>query len=277
MKILKFLYQMKIEFDMPVKGHHFTLKCIPHDGQGQVIEGIRYKVYPNRYISRSTDSFANECIYGFCEEEHDHFMVEVEGVARTGVGGVCDEDPSKSIFKYQTQHTMPGEELIAYHRKLDEQYPGRKAACGETDTCESKTGIEGRAIFYMHSLYRDFVYESGSTAIGTTAEEALVQGKGVCQDYAHILLSLLRQDGIPCRYVAGMMFGEGFSHAWVEVYCEKGWIALDPTNDLVVDDSHIAISRGRDYSDCLLNQGIFVGTRGKAQQIQTILVEVWEM
>ena len=67
MKILKFLYQMKIEFDMPVKDHHFTLKCIPHDGQGQVIESIRCKVYPNRYISRSTDSFANECIYDFFE------------------------------------------------------------------------------------------------------------------------------------------------------------------------------------------------------------------
>ena len=267
MKILKFLYQMKIDFDMPVKDHHFTLKCIPHDGQGQVIESIRYRVYPNRYISRSTDSFANECIYGFCEEEHDHFMVEVEGVARAGVLDAFNDDPPGSIFKYRTKHTMPGKDLTAYHRKLNEEYIKNNVA-GDT---------EKRAIFYMHSLYGDFVYESGATAIGTTAEEAYAQGKGVCQDYAHILLSLLRQDNIPCRYVAGMMVGEGLSHAWVEVYCQKGWIALDPTNDLIVDDSHIAISRGRDYSDCLLNQGIFIGTKGQAQQTQTILVEVWEM
>ena len=98
-------------------------------------------------------------------------------------------------------------------------------------------------------------------------------GKGVCQDYSHILLSLCRMEGIPCRYVVGMLIGEGASHAWVEICSEGRWIALDPTNNLVVDDQHIKISAGRDYQDCIINQGIFTG---QTRQTQQILVSVKE-
>lgn len=262
MKILKFLYHMEIRFDMPVKDHHFTLKCIPHSGQGQIVESMNFQVYPNRYISRSRDSFSNECIYGFCEEEHDHFIVDVEGVVRTGMERWEDarRDPPKSILKYQTDQTRPGEALRAYHDQLEKEATAR-------DT----------AVSCMHRLYRDLTYESGATRIGTSAEEALQMKRGVCQDYTHILLGLLRMDGIPCRYVTGMLEGEGLSHAWAEAYTEDGWIALDPTNDVAVTDGHISISRGCDYRDCMLNQGIFTGCNGKAVQHQTIQVEVKEI
>lgn len=111
------------------------------------------------------------------------------------------------------------------------------------------------------------------TAIQTTAEEAMALGMGVCQDYSHILLSLCRMEHIPSRYVVGMLIGEGLSHAWVEI-CDNGhWIALDPTNNLIVDDQHIKISSGRDYQDCIINQGLFVG---QTTQVQTIHVSVTE-
>ena len=129
----------------------------------------------------------------------------------------------------------------------------------------------------MHRLHRDIAYEQGVTTVATTAEEAMRLRKGVCQDYAHILLSLCRMEKIPCRYVVGMMLGEGLSHAWVEV-CDAGtWVALDPTNDLIVDDGYIKISCGRDYKDCMLNQGVFTGSSGRATQKQEISVFVEEI
>ena len=272
MKILKFLYHMEIQFDKPVKEHHFTLKCIPHSGQGQLVESVSSQVYPNRYISRSSDSFSNECIYGYCGEEHDHFMVDVEGVVRTGmerIGGEC-EDPPKSIFKYQTPHTMPGPQIEAYHKTIRKELESMIDRPG-------KGYVENMVLFYMHRLHQDFAYESGTTGIETTAEKAFGQGRGVCQDYTHILLGLLRLENIPCRYVTGMLEGEGLSHAWVEFYSENGWSALDPTNDKRVTDEHISISRGRDYRDCRLNQGVFTGCNGKVGQHQTIRVEVKEI
>ena len=79
---------------------------------------------------------------------------------------------------------------------------------------------------------------------------------------------------IPCRYVTGMMLGEGKSHAWVEVYSDGMWIGMDPTNSQLVDDFYIKIAHGRDYSDCLVNQGIFTGN---VTQIQEISVNVEEV
>lgn len=269
MKRLEFHYKMTIQFDVPVKNHHFTLKCLPHHDGMQKVEKLDHLVYPNYFISYSRDSFQNECIYGFCAEEHDHFMVDVNGIVETGRNGLSlAYMGEESILKYQTRHTMPGKEITARHHVL-------KNSC--LQTFGEKEDVRAKATYYMQWLYEHFTYESGATSITTTAEEAFAAGKGVCQDYAHILLSFLRMDQIPCRYVTGMMIGEGLSHAWVEVLTEDGWLAIDPTNARMVDADYITIARGRDYKDCLLNQGVFVGCERKAVQTQEVRVEVKEI
>ena len=89
----------------------------------------------------------------------------------------------------------------------------------------------------------------------------------MCQDYAHAMLALCRMAGIPCRYVVGMLMGEGQSHAWVEIAQEGFWYGLDPTNDIPVDSQHIKLSHGRDYGDCLINQGLFTGSAAQRQRV----------
>ena len=106
-----------------------------------------------------------------------------------------------------------------------------------------------------------------------SAEEAAALSMGVCQDYAHILLALLRHEHIPCRYVVGMMMGEGASHAWIEVSDGEKWIALDPTNNCPVDDRYINISHGRDAKDCTINQGFFYGLPEQLQEIHVVVEE----
>ena len=69
------------------------------------------------------------------------------------------------------------------------------------------------------------------------------------------------------------MEGEGASHAWVEIYENGCWYAVDPTNNLIVDDAHIKISHGRDYKDCLINQGVFTGSAGQNQEIHVLVQE----
>ena len=272
MKRLKFHYHMEIQFDIPVHDHHFTLKCLPRRDAGQQVEKIRYEVYPNYFISIGMDSFQNETIYGFCQEEHDHFTVDVQGTVKTGLSDriTADSCGGDLIYKYQTPHTMPGGQIMAYHRKLE-------ASFLRVFVQEEQKNTLARTMYYMQWLHEDFGYESGATLISTTAEEAFTTGRGVCQDYAHIFLSLLRMAQIPCRYITGMMIGEGFSHAWVEVLTEEGWIAVDPTNGHLVGADYICIAKGRDYKDCLLNQGVFTGCGGKAAQTQTIHAEVREI
>ena len=100
-------------------------------------------------------------------------------------------------------------------------------------------------------------YTPGITTVQTTASEAWAQAAGVCQDFTHVTLSLLRAVGIPARYVSGYLYtgsgevGEtviGESHAWVEVW-DGRWHGLDPTNGRVVGEGHVVVARGRDYAD----------------------------
>lgn len=254
MKELYFEYRMKLSFDSPVEKHRFTLKCVPRSSARQQILTLQTSVHPKEFLSSSMDSFGNYCIYGYSEGKHDYFGVTVCGTALTGLADSepAGEDYQIGLFKYQTACTYPGPAIRAFFDRISVPAGGSNF---------------DRARLFMDALYEQFEYVQGVTMIQTTAEQAFSLGKGVCQDYSHILLSLCRLARIPCRYVVGMLMGEGLSHAWVEIFDNGRWIAIDPTNHLIVDDQHIRISSGRDYRDCMINQGLFVGMTAQHQEI----------
>jgi transglutaminase-like putative cysteine protease len=163
------------------------------------------------------------------------------------------------VYRYQSCYTKPGVFLKEYDKKYRKKHSETK---------------EDYAVRIMHGLKRDMEYRKGVTDIHTTAEEAMKLKMGVCQDYAHIMLSILRMEGIPCRYVVGMMQGEGFSHAWVEAALSGRWLGFDPTNDRTVDETYIKISNGRDYQDCIVNRGVFYGCVTQNQSIKVVVSEV---
>lgn len=124
-------------------------------------------------------------------------------------------------------------------------------------------------------VFDNFKYIKGITTIETTLDEVWQLKAGVCQDFAHILLVLLRQTGIPARYVSGYicpnkngMRGEGATHAWIEAYIPgNGWVGLDPTNNCVVDDLHVRLAVGRSFSDCSPVKGTYKGTAGQTLEV----------
>ena len=128
-------------------------------------------------------------------------------------------------------------------------------------------------------IYSNFSYTKGITNIETTLDEVLQHKKGVCQDFALVLLQLLRTAGIPCRYVSGYVCpnksglrGEGATHAWVEIYTPtQGWLGIDPTNNIWTMDNHIKLSVGRNFSDCTPVKGTF---KGLAKQKLSVSVSV---
>jgi transglutaminase-like putative cysteine protease len=111
----------------------------------------------------------------------------------------------------------------------------------------------------VHNLLR---YLSGSTHTRTSALDALLGGAGVCQDFAHIMIGILRNQGIPARYVSGYLnltnnASDSQLHAWVEVYIPQvGWRGFDPTNNTQETDQFIKIAHGRDYLDCQPIKGV---------------------
>ncbi len=116
-------------------------------------------------------------------------------------------------------------------------------------------------------IYEDFEYKAGITTVETTIDEIWELKSGVCQDFAHLLLVMLRLVNIPARYISGYicpnkngMRGEGATHAWVEAYIPSyGWLGLDPTNNILVEDKHVRLAVGRNFSDCSPVKGTYKG------------------
>lgn len=115
-------------------------------------------------------------------------------------------------------------------------------------------------------VHRSIEYQWGVTGVRTTAPEALAGGRGVCQDYAHIMLAACHLIGLPARYVSGHLAGEGGSHAWVEVFEQHptgpdAWIpqGWDPTHNRPTDDDYLVVAVGRDYADVAPLTGSYDG------------------
>ncbi len=104
---------------------------------------------------------------------------------------------------------------------------------------------------------------SGATTVDTTAAEALAAGRGVCQDFAHVMLALCHLLQVRARYVSGHLLGQGATHAWVEVIVPRGdhaeAIAFDPCNGRRTDSGYLTIATGRDYSDVAPTSGSYLG------------------
>ena len=116
-------------------------------------------------------------------------------------------------------------------------------------------------------------YTPDSTRYDTRAEQAAKGKVGVCQDFSHMLLSLCRLAGIPARYTAGLLIGEGRSHAWVEVAAGGLWYPMDPTNPDIAWDQQIIFSHGRDAVDCKINRGTYYGPSAQMQFIRASVYE----
>ena len=133
-------------------------------------------------------------------------------------------------------------------------------------------------------LYEHFDYAPNTTTVNSPIDDALRAGRGVCQDFAHIMTALVRSLKIPCRYVSGYLFHAdkahdrspaGATHAWVEAYLgELGWVAFDPTNNLLGCERHIRVAVGRDYADVPPTRGVHRGEAESELRVSVLVTEV---
>jgi transglutaminase-like putative cysteine protease len=129
----------------------------------------------------------------------------------------------------------------------------------------------------MGEMYKRFEYAPQSTRVDSPIDDALGERRGVCQDFAHIFIALIRPLGVPARYVSGYLFrdalntdrsADGATHAWVEALLPQlGWVGFDPTNNLIVEDRHIRVAVGRDYADVPPTRGIYKGLTAVRNEI----------
>jgi len=258
MKRLHCSFQTELQFSSPITDHTFSFMLTPAETPRQRVLSHQVLVEPHCALFPAQDGFGNIAHMGYSNPPHDHIRYGMEAEVLTD-GTRFATAPPNPLCKFATPLTAAGPSVRALwetHRQAD-------------------AAPESQAMALMHALYSQFHYRSGTTGVRTTAEEALSQGCGVCQDYAHILLALLRLEHIPCRYVTGMMVGEGQTHAWIEVYADGRWLPLDPTHDRIAGEDYVTLSRGRDFDDCSIDKGVF-HSKELVTQTQHVLARVTE-
>lgn len=128
----------------------------------------------------------------------------------------------------------------------------------------------------MSAIHEEFAYDGTATSVTTTAADAFAQKRGVCQDFAHVMIVAARAHGIPAAYISGYLrtlpppgqprlVGADAMHAWAALWCgpEMGWVGFDPTNDVLAGTDHIFVAMGRDYADIAPIDGVFMGGAGQ--------------
>jgi len=261
LKTVSFQYQTELVFSSPASDHRFLLRILPKSDGRQDIKNLSWRIDPSPAVWRTCDSFGNDALAGFITAPHDHFRFGIEAVAEvTDAPYTASAEPER-VLLYPSHLTSVYGTLADFYKELEKSAPGGTTA----------DDILSRVQYFSHAVHTRLRYERGITVNTTTAQEAFDGGVGVCQDYAQILLALLRQGGIPCRYVAGLASDYGETHAWVEAWIADRYYGIDPTRDKLIDEGYIALSRGRDFEDCSVERGVF---KGACRGMQTITMNM---
>ncbi|MFI3278531.1 MAG: transglutaminase family protein [Rikenellaceae bacterium] len=239
MGIYRYSYQTIVRFDTVAYAHHFLLRCTPRSEHHQQLLQSQLYLLNRCELNNTVDTFGNTIHYGSMTSPHDLFVVASSGVVECGEYYVKDSDPHPH-FMMQSPMTHPSRELQEFselHASIGTPLMQAKALC--------------------EALFNHMTYTPGSTSIETTAAQSFALGCGVCQDYAHCLLSLLRHRGIYARYVVGFLLGEGETHAWVEVWSNGGWYGVDPTHNRTIESwGYIKLAHARDAMECSVTRGV---------------------
>jgi transglutaminase-like putative cysteine protease len=259
-------------YESDVTASHNEVRLSPLQTDRQWVMEHRVDVTPAARLARFTDYWGTT-VHAF-DIRRPHRELSV--IATTMVdAGPAPTEVERGVSWAELSDPDRQDEWCEYlmptrYTEADDAIAGRAEA---VRSASSPTN----AVEMADALVREVLeYRKGLTTVETTAAEALAGGAGVCQDFVHLALSLLRRSGIPCRYVsgylsprAGAVVGEtveGESHAWLDAWV-GGWLAIDPTNGRAVGPDHVAVARGRDYADVPPLRGIYHGGRAETLEV----------
>ena len=248
---LTFYYDTLLEFQQPVTGHAFTLRCVPASFPGQRILDVTLTLDPSGACTWQKDGFGNLLQIGRVEQPHTHFRYTVQGTAEVDLSRRIPE-AAHPVFRYASSYTAGSPAMLHWLSQLT-----------------LPEGEYGRALELAQAVHSYMTYTPGVTGVNTTAQEAFHQKSGVCQDYAHVYLALARKAGLTARYVNGLPEGEGASHAWCEVWINGVWLGIDPTRNRLAGEGYLRLGVGRDFGDCPIERGVFLGCTPQQQTVTT--------
>ena len=267
-------YHAEYRYSAPVFDQHNVLRVTPATTPLQRVRGFRVVVEPGARTRTYHDYFGTEVVAFNVPGEHDRLAITAEGEVVTEEPGAPPAGPWE-LIRADAYMARGGEFLL---HTDDEPANGAlqdlRAAIAE-DT--PRATLEG----LCQVIPDRFEYRPGATFVGSTVDDLIEGGAGVCQDFVHLALILLRGAGLAARYVSGYLFTapenggdasvEVDTHAWVEALLPgvdgeaATWVGADPTNRKLAGDEHVKIGHGRFYGDVAPIRGVYRGAAGEAE------------
>ena len=265
---LHVVHETGFAYDGLARASHNEARLTPAALPTQSVLTTELRVKPTAGRSSYRDYWGNRVVACQLDEPHASLEVTCESTVETSAAQAPFGVLSRSELSSGPVADLMDELLAATPpTRLDGELIASVAeATRDLDPHEAAAQVSE----IVRSL---LTYVSGATSVQTTATEAIAVGKGVCQDFTHVGLGLLRGIGIPARYVSGYLYPkdgvdpgettEGESHAWIDYFAGE-WNALDPTSGAEVGPRHVVVARGRDYSDAAPLKGIYHGAPATA-------------
>ncbi len=259
-------YSTEYRYESDVTDQHNAIRVRPLNDATQRLEGFDLSVDPPARLYRYTDYFGTEVVQFANSEPHDHLAVRAESRVRVEQPPPPPDPPWEALAT--TDYAEAGAEYLG---PLDP--PANPERIGVLlEQARSATPLA--MVEKICTLIPDrFEYRAGVTYVGSTVNDLLAGGAGVCQDFVHLALTMLRREGVASRYVSGYLYvagGDGAesaevnTHAWLEALLpgpdgEPHWVAADPTNRTLAGAGYVKIGHGRAYSDVPPIRGVFRG------------------
>ncbi len=271
-------YYIENKYEFPVRKANFQLLVIPETNQQQIVTDLKFYCSESQEIHFLKNIFGFDAITYYISNPFTEFWFKLSAKVQKPeinpfyVSPLLPSDEYQLIrsldFQIDNQLFLRETELTKMPSGIDYAFP---EFTGETQLFDYLLKLKS----HLFSLLE---YSPESTDVNTPIEKVLRIRKGVCQDYAHVFLSVCRQNKIPARYVSGYLnqgadfIGSSQLHAWVEALIpELGWVGFDATNNLVVDHHYIKIAHGTDYRDCSPIIGL-LETTGTQKSIHSVIV-----
>jgi transglutaminase-like putative cysteine protease len=278
------------EYGSPVKFAHCALRLTPIDLPGQTVLETAITIDPAP--SQSTERvcfFGNKVTSLTIATEHSDLIVSVDTAIDVD-RGPPPQAGATAPFEAVREEAFDSESLdkaSPAHFLHPSRFVPRFAPAADYARTSFSPGrpVREGATELMRRIRADFKYDTKATQVSTPISEAFQKRRGVCQDFAHIMIAGLRGLGLPAAYVSGYirtipppgkkrLQGADAMHAWVSIWCgaDVGWVDLDPTNSMLIGNDHIVLARGRDYADISPVAGIILGTREQDVDVEVDVI-----
>jgi transglutaminase-like putative cysteine protease len=280
-------------YESPVSFARCSLRLEPGSGGGQELVSHTVDVRPrpaDRTVRR--DFFGTHTESILIETPHRNLRIDSRSrvaVSRTAPGRHAQSRAWESVRDIAFEAASLGPASPIGYVFASPLVPLQRPVTSYASASFPKgRGILAGAVDLMQRIRTDFKYDPKATVISTPLNEVFEKRHGVCQDFAHVMIAGLRGLGLPAAYVSGYLRtipaagrprlqGADATHAWVSLWCGEGlgWIGFDPTNDILVENDHIVLAIGRDFSDVSPVDGIIVGSRKQKLNVavDVVLVE----